>query len=145
MVRDAGAIINENLMRMAENLSLIERFTFGSGPLKNLTTKEMHTIALIAALGLPKMSDLAGRGHVTLGTMTVMINKLVKKGFVRRIRDDDDRRVVRVGLTASGRKADRAHAKLHQDVIEGILGVLSEEEQEQLANLITKITSSLGR
>jgi DNA-binding MarR family transcriptional regulator len=145
MEKDAGTIINENLMRMAENLSLIERFTFGSGPLKNLTTKETHTIALIAALGLPRMSELAGRGHVTLGTMTVMINKLVKKGFVKRVRDDDDRRVVRVGLTAIGRKADRAHAKLHQDVIDSIMGVLTEEEQEQLASLITKITSSFGR
>ena len=144
MAKDAGAIINENLMRMAEDLSLIQRFTLSSGPLKDLTIKEMHTITLIGKLGLPNMSELASRGHVTLGTMTVMINKLVKKGFVKRIRDDDDRRVVRVGLTASGRKVDRAHAKLHDDVIGNILQVLTQTEQEQLAKLITKITSSFG-
>lgn len=144
MTEDAGAVINEYLMRMAENLSLIERFTAGSGPLKGLTTKETHTIALIGKLGAPRMTELARRGHVTLGTMTVMVAKLVKKGFVKRIRDDDDRRVVRVSLTAAGRKADRAHAKLHEDVIDGVLGALTEAEQQQLAGLIKKIAASLG-
>lgn len=144
MSEDVGAVINEYLMRMAENLSLIERFTLSSGPLAGLTTKETHTISLIAKLDAPRMSELARRGHVTLGTMTVMVDKLVKKGHVKRIRDDDDRRVVRVSLTASGRKADRAHEKLHKDVIDSILGVLTESEQRQLARLIKKIAAAMG-
>jgi DNA-binding MarR family transcriptional regulator len=143
MSEDVGAVINEHLMRLAENLSLIERFTLGSGPLAGLTVKEMHTIALIAKLGAPRMSELAGRGHVTLGTMTVMVDKLVQKDHVKRLRDDDDRRVVRVSLTAAGRKADRAHEKLHKDVIDGILGVLTESEQRQLARLVKKIAGSM--
>ena len=144
MIEDAETVINEYLMRMAENLSLFERFTFSAGPLKSLTMKEMHTATLIAKLGAPRMSELARRGHVTLGTMTVMVGKLVKKGLVKRMRDDDDRRVVRVGLTASGRKVDRAHGKLHKDVIDGILGTLTKTEQRQLANLIKKIGASFG-
>ena len=144
MSEDVGAVINEYLMKMAEDLTLLERFTLSSGPLAGLTTKEMHTVSLIAKLGAPRMSELARRGHVTLGTMTVMIAKLVKKGHVKRIRDDDDRRVVRVNLTAAGRKADRAHEKLHKDVIDGILGALTESEQLQLVSLIKKIAGSMG-
>ena len=125
MGEDPGTLINAHLMNMAENLPLIERFALGAGPLKGMTLKEMHAVVLIEKLGAPRMSELARRGHVTLGTMTVMVSKLVKKGLVKRIRDDDDRRVVRVSLTSKGRKADRAHARLHKDAVDDILGILT--------------------
>ena len=144
MSEDLGTIINEHLMNMAENLPLIERFVMGAGPLKDLTLKELHTVVLIEKLGAPRMSELARRGHVTLGTMTVMVSKLVKKGLVKRIREDDDRRVIRVSLTSSGRKADRAHARLHKEVIDGILEILTAAEQKELARLIKKIAVSMG-
>ena len=131
-------------MSMAENLPLIERFALGAGPLKGLTLKELHTIVLIEKLGAPRMSELAKRGHVTVGTMTVMVDKLVKKGVVKRIRGDDDRRVVRVALTSKGRKADRTHARMHKEVVDGILETLTKAEQEELARLIKKIVIPLG-
>jgi len=144
MSEDARFIIDEYLVRMAENLPLIERLTLSTGPLKQLTPQETHTISLVGKLDCPRMSELARRGHVTLGTMTVMINKLVKKGFVRRMRDDSDRRVVRVSLTARGRKADAVHDQFHKDMIDRVLSALTKTEQRQMAKLIKKIATSLG-
>jgi DNA-binding MarR family transcriptional regulator len=137
-------IINETLLQMAENLPLFEKITLSKGPLGSLTTQEVHTISLIGKMGSPRMSELARRGHVTLGTMTVMIAKLVKKGYVVRMRDDEDRRVVRVGLTRVGKKADALHQEFHGQMMERVLGVLTISEQRQLAKLIRKIVASLG-
>lgn len=142
MTADTGAIINEYLMRMAENLPLFEKFTL-KRELQNLTPQELHTISLIAKMGSPKMSDLARRGHVTLGTMTVMINKLVKKGYVRRNRDTNDRRVVRVGLTGRGKRADTVHMDFHKNLIDRVLTSLTDSEQRQLVRLVQKVVASL--
>jgi DNA-binding MarR family transcriptional regulator len=144
MPENAADKINEYLMEMAENLPLFRRFTLEAGPLKNLTPQELHTIALVGKMGSPRMSELARRGHVTLGTMTVMINKLVKKGYVKRMRDEGDRRVVLVSLTARGRRANKLHEKFHRDITDRILSLLSESEQQHLAAIIQKLATSLG-
>lgn len=44
-------------------------------------------------------SEVAKELSITVGTLTVAINNLVKKGYVERIRSEDDRRVVKLGLT----------------------------------------------
>jgi DNA-binding MarR family transcriptional regulator len=131
-------------MQIAENLPLFKQFSFGKGLFKDLTAQEVHTIMLIGRLDAPRMTELAERGHVTQGTMTVMVNKLVRKGYVRRMRDAGDRRVVRVTLTARGRQADKTHIALHKQMIDGILGALTEAEQEQAVQLIRKVVAALG-
>jgi DNA-binding MarR family transcriptional regulator len=90
------------------------------------------------------MSELAQRGHVTLGTMTVMINKLVKKGYTKRRRDAKDRRVVHVSLTARGRKIEKLHEEDHRRIIDMIMAVLTESEQKEIIRLIQKIATALG-
>lgn len=144
MTQNAGETINQYLVQMAENLPLFERFSLNTGALKNLTMQEIHTVSLIRRLGTPRMSDLARRGHVTLGTMTVMINKLVDKGYVKRARDDKDRRVVRVALTARGRSADKLHMAYHKEFMDKILNALTESEQRQVVKLIEKIIAAFG-
>jgi len=144
MTEQPAEIINEYMMQMAENLPLFRTLPLSTGLLKNLTPQEMHTIALIGKMGRPKMSELARRGHVTLGTMTVMVSKLVKKGYVNRSREAGDRRVVRVSLTARGRKVDKLHEQFHKDMVDRLMAMLTKEEQWQIVKIVRKITASLG-
>lgn len=144
MTEEAGKLINEYLLQIAENLPLFEHFNLRQGVLKNLTIQEIHTIALVGRLNRPRMSELAQRGHVTRGTMTVMVNKLVRKGYVKRILDAKDGRVVRVGLTPRGIEANRLHEAFHTETMERIVGVLDEREQRQLVKLMKRLAAVLG-
>lgn len=57
--------------------------------------------------------ELAGRTHVTSGTMTSRLDRLTARGFVSRRPDPADGRLVRVRLTPSGRHTvDAAFAAL---------------------------------
>ena len=58
---------------------------------------------LLAADGL-KSSDVAARGWSSPGTLTSVVNTLVREGYVERRRDAEDRRVVRLYLTDKGRR-----------------------------------------
>jgi len=52
-----------------------------------------------------KSSDVAARGWSSPGTLTSVVNTLVREGYVERRPDPDDRRVVRLWLTDEGRVA----------------------------------------
>ncbi len=51
-----------------------------------------------------KSGEVAARGWWTPGTVTAVADTLVRDGYVERRRDDADRRLVRLYLTASGRR-----------------------------------------
>jgi DNA-binding MarR family transcriptional regulator len=50
-----------------------------------------------------KSSELADRAWSSPGTITSVVNTLVRDGFVERRADESDRRVVRLYITDSGR------------------------------------------
>jgi DNA-binding MarR family transcriptional regulator len=58
---------------------------------------------LLAGDGL-KSSDVAARGWSSPGTLTSVVNTLVREGYVERRRDPGDRRVVRLYVTDKGRQ-----------------------------------------
>ena len=58
---------------------------------------------LLARDGL-KSSDVAARGWSSPGTLTSVVNTLVREGYVERRPDPGDRRVVRLYVTDKGRR-----------------------------------------
>ena len=58
---------------------------------------------LLAGDGL-KSSDVAARGWSSPGTLTSVVNTLVREGYVERRSDAGDRRVVRLFVTDKGRQ-----------------------------------------
>ena len=58
---------------------------------------------LMAGDGL-KSSDVAARGGSSPGTLTSVVNTLVREGYVERRSDEGDRRVVRLFVTDMGRQ-----------------------------------------
>ena len=66
---------------------------------------------LMAGDGL-KSSDVAARGGSSPGTLTSVVNTLVREGYVERRSDDGDRRVVRLFVTDTGRQVCRDYIAL---------------------------------
>jgi DNA-binding MarR family transcriptional regulator len=64
----------------------------------------LGVMRLLAARDGLKSSEVAARGWSTPGTVTSVVDTLVRDGYVERRRDPDDRRVVRLYLTGQGRR-----------------------------------------
>jgi len=80
---------------------------------------------------------------ITSGTVTNRIDRLEARGYVQRVKDATDRRVVRVRLTPAGRRVvDRALPD-HLANEETILSSLSGAERRQLERLLRKVASNL--
>ncbi len=107
----------------------------------DLTINEMH---ILEAVGKGKnrrrtISELADDLDVTLPSVTVAINKLMKKGYVEKVRGEEDARIVYVSLTRMGRKIDSAHRYFHESMVRSIIKGMTEEEQQILYQGIMKL------
>ena len=86
------------------------------------------------------ISELSNLVHLPLPNMTSIINRLAKKGIVKRRRDTKDRRVVRVSLTDKGKKMRFEFMKRRVREVENSLGMLSEKDQKALFSALEKAT-----
>ncbi len=136
---DNYGILNEVLVRLFRDIMDIEEKAIITQEFKDLTNNDMHVIDAIG-IGAPKnMTSIARELSVTVGTLTIAMNSLVKKGYVIRERGQEDRRIVYISLSEKGRNAFHHHAEFHREMIEGIKETLDEDEMQVLARALTKL------
>ena len=137
---DIKDTLNELLVKLFRNINTIEEQAIRTEEYRDMTTNDMHVIEAIGTGAAKKMTSVAKTLAVTTGTLTISVNSLVKKGYVERVRSEEDRRVVLISLTAKGKKAFAHHKKFHDDMIRNVLEGLSDEEQvvlqKSLGNLV---------
>lgn len=107
----------------------------------DLTVSEAHAIEVLGQYGKMNMKSLAQKSGVTTGTTTVTVDRLEKKDYARRESSRKDRRVNLIDLTDKGLKAFEEHHKYHLDLTEQMISILSEDEIEQLLNILKKINA----
>jgi hypothetical protein len=66
----------------------------------------------------------------------MLVDRMVKAGWVRRTRDRSDRRVVRVSLTSKGEKALGPAAPAGWEFIQKILSPLSDKDKQALVGML---------
>lgn len=131
--------LNGLLVNLFHDIMDIEQKAIITQEFDDITNNDMHVIEAIGT-GEPKnMSAIAKELAVTVGTLTIAMNSLVKKGYVVRERGQEDRRVVYISLSEKGRKAYAHHAAFHKAMIDGIMEELSPEEMEVLIKTLTKL------
>ena len=87
--------------------------------------------------------ELSTELQLSSGAMTNRIDRLEKRGYVRRHPDPDDRRGVQVELTPEGREAWEASASAQGRKEALIASVLTEREKKQLNGLLRKLMLAL--
>jgi len=76
------------------------------------------------------------------GAMTRLLDRLAKKGVLRRVRTRDDRRTVRLELTAEGRKLYPRILEALVQVFNRLLHGFSRSEVRQLQQLLKRMVAN---
>ena len=132
-------VINELLVDVYNDVLNTEVRALRSGNFHDVSIKEVHTVEAIGLHREDSMGEIAKRLEFTVGTLTVAVNRLVKKGYVERVRSDQDRRVVRLRLTNRGRVLYRVHEQFHMQLVNDCIGDLTEDEGRVLRSALQKI------
>lgn len=73
------------------------------------------------------------------GAISTRIEQLVQRGLVQRVASEQDRRSCKVTLTEQGIELVDQALNAHVANVDGMLGVLTEQERKQLGQLLKKI------
>ena len=136
---DTYAALNDVLVNLFRDIMELEEQAIITQEYQDITNNDMHVIEAIG-VGEPKnMSTIAKLLSVTVGTLTIAMNSLVKKGYVIRERGKEVRRVVYISLSEKGLRAYRHHEEFHRQMIEAVLENLTEDETESLVKALAKL------
>lgn len=136
---DIISTLNELLVKLFRNINVIEERAIRTGEYNDVTANDMHVIEAIGTEEAKNMTRVARSLDVTTGTLTIAVNSLVKKGYVNRVRSEEDRRVVLISLSDKGKRAYLHHRQFHDQMINVVVEELTEEEQQVLEKALKKL------
>ncbi|WP_041745173.1 MarR family winged helix-turn-helix transcriptional regulator [Coraliomargarita akajimensis] len=89
--------------------------------------------------GPQPVNTIGERILLTSGSITTAVQRLEKRGLVRRERGKRDARVVMVHLTEDGDQLIRESFERHTENLDHLFEPLTEEERQQFATLMRKV------
>jgi DNA-binding MarR family transcriptional regulator len=102
-----------------------------------LTTEQFAVLgAMDYFVGPMNITDIARWLERSTNSVTMLVDRMVKAGLVRRVRSKSDRRVVRVTFTSKGKNAIKPATQASFEVIRKILSQLSYEDRNALLSLL---------
>ncbi len=138
---DTYGVLNDILVKLFNEIMDIEEKAIITPEFSDITNNDMHVIEAIGMGEKKNMSAIAGALGVTVGSLTIAMNGLVKKNYVKRERSEEDRRVVYIALTGRGEKAYVHHMNFHKEMIAGVVSQINEEEQKVLIKALSSLYS----
>ena len=102
--------VNDILVNLFNEIMDIEERALITSEYKDISVKDMHVIEAVG-----------------------------KKGYVNRVRSEEDRRVVLVSLSEKGEQAYHHHRIFHERMVMSVLKDLNKEETESLTAALMKL------
>lgn len=107
-----------------------------------LTLSEFRALTVLSDLGPCSMAVLAEEQSMTAPGMTIVVDKLEKAGFARRVRSDADRRTINVAITGRGGETLRRVLKVHNKFIERMTRGVTSQEMDSFFTILNKILAA---
>jgi len=109
-----------------------------------VSERELALLRTLAEEGPMITKALGGRFAVPVSTMTGLVDRMEKKGLVRRVRGRRDRRAIELEATPAGALALKEHARGLEAVARGILEALPERDQEALIAILRRVWTRIA-
>ncbi len=139
-------LVDQLFRKLFDKYYKLESKKYLSKSLEDLTVIEINTILVIGhGSENKKMSEIANTLGVTFGTPTVTIDRLIKKGYVIRQRDEEDRRQVFISLSETGVDVFKSIVELRNKIAEKIFCILNPEERKALIDILSNLNSHFDK
>jgi DNA-binding MarR family transcriptional regulator len=106
---------------------------------RDLTQQQFHYMQVIVKMKNPTLTVLARELNLTKPTVTVLVDRLAEKGYVTRVRSDEDRRVMYLHIAGKGTRFNNMLENAREIMAEKIISGLARKEVEILNELLLKI------
>lgn len=91
------------------------------------------------ALTMKEIADLIGKDK---STVTPLVNKLLKLGYIKKEKSKEDKRITFIELTDKGREIESKYNAISKEVATTAYKDFSEEEKETFLRLLKKLNNN---
>lgn len=135
--------INLLMIEVLNDIVKVEELFLKKNKFSDISMKELRTIEAINTSTIRNMGNIAKKLGITVGTLTVCITNLEKKGYVRREKSLKDRRIVNIKLTEKSKIMLKLHRKFREEVMIDVLINLTNQEKEALTTGLNSLREVL--
>lgn len=132
--------------------NLLQRISASTQKQKNkfaeeigISRQQLDVLCIIYEKGQITMGELCKEISSACSTATDLADKLEKAGYVERIREKRDRRVVRLNILAKGEKLIKSIMERRADILASILDSFEEEDRMKTISFLETLTGKLER
>ncbi|MCB5743410.1 MULTISPECIES: MarR family transcriptional regulator [Veillonella] len=127
------------LVGLHRSVNMLDKLTADLAAKYEVTFSQFMVLEALYSKG--DLTVGAVREHIlsSVGTISVIVNNLVKMKYIERLTDKNDRRVSILHLTEAGHKIISQLAPENITMIKDVLSVLDEKEKEDLVAILRKI------
>ncbi len=117
--------LQEAFNYVANYTNVIEERTMDTKLIPDLTIGELHVIEMVDQNNNKPMTLVAKKMKVTVGSLTIAVNRLVQKGYLLRTRHEMDHRIILLSITPKGKKVLKIHDQFHENILGLVLDSLT--------------------
>jgi len=108
--------------------------------MEEVTASQLEALMLLHQAGSAvSMHQLAEAQAITPSSATQLVDRLVRMGLVERLREDEDRRLVRVQLSEAARQRFEEMMRLHLRSLAAVTERLSDDDLRTLVDLLARL------
>ena len=139
--------LNELLLNAFQSVLKIEEQALHRMGTPGLSINEAHLMEAVAKGGETgrSVSDLAKELSLAVASVTNAINKLERKGMLKRTRGEKDGRTVWITLTEAGARANRLHGHFHEMMVSSVAKNMDAEERKVLLKAMQNLNEHFDR
>lgn len=109
------------------------------------TTSQCYVLIELNKAYKLTMHEISEKMNLSTSTMTRIVNNLVRDGFVRRVKDENDRRIVYVSLTEKGLDVANELQLSIKDYYRKIVTYLPNGEVEDVLNAVSLLVNAFEK
>lgn len=139
--------LNERIAELARFMGLlVDRFKAGEETFASrleISQKELALLHALATAGPMITKELGGRFGVPVSTMTGLVDRMEKRGLIRRLPNRRDRRSIELEATPAGAMALKEHDLTIELMARAMLEALSDRDQVELIGILRRVRAGL--
>ncbi|WP_034672006.1 MarR family winged helix-turn-helix transcriptional regulator [Ectobacillus panaciterrae] len=150
--------MNESKKEITRRLEYIEKITETFSRYKNklieekrgettykITPTKYHMLKMIYKKNSCMVVDVSRELELSSGATTIILNQLEDEGLITRLRSEDDRRIVWIKLSDSGKQLVEEMIRRKNQFLSDMFSVLSEDEKNQFFHLLEKMVEGVNQ
>ncbi len=132
---DLDAIIEAIVFLYTESRRVTKELASRHG----LTGPQLAVVKMLEPVGKLSLSELSWKIRARNNTVTGIIDRMEREGWVERRRSTEDRRVVHIALTARGKRLAQSITVEPVTIFRQVLSELSDRDAGELRQILTRV------